>query len=179
MLSKFKDGIVFGAGFGISFVFIWYLSSYLIYPSLVSSQLEVANKEIEKQGFNIPPSSYKETPRISEEPKVQFYELGPEEKIEEASVIVLANYEEGENGKLKVIMKEFLKYVPGTDFYYSLGDEYKSSSFYPRENTNYGDGMVIFFAGSPAFMKSSMTHADGRIRGMGDMPIELIRSKYK
>jgi hypothetical protein len=105
--------------------------------------------------------------------------LGLEEQIRQASVIALAKYEKSPDGKMKAVIRELLKKESGTTIYYSIGDEYPSSSYYPSENRSYGDGVVIFFTGSPARMGMSMTFTGNRISGMGDLPVELFRKKCK
>lgn len=105
-----------------------------------------------------------------------FHDWPVEKQIEGASVIALTVWEKDET-KLKCIIKEILKIEPETTFYYNLGQEYTSQSRYPKENTSYGDGEIIFFTGSPASMRYSTTYKDGRILGMGDMPIEILREK--
>ena len=109
----------------------------------------------------------------------QFHELGIDEQIKKASVIALARYERASDGQMKAIVKEFPKKEPDVQLYYSVGDEYRPSSYYPREKTHYGDGVVIFFAGSPATMRMSMTYSGDRIHGLGDIPIELFRKKCR
>ncbi len=79
-----------------------------------------------------------------------FHELELEEQIRNSSVIALAKYEPSADGKMEAIIKEFLKNEPGAVIYYGLCDEHPSSSYCPKANTNYGDGLVISLAGSPA-----------------------------
>ena len=74
-------------------------------------------------------------------------------------------------------IKEFLKKESGTTIYYNIGDEYPTSSYYPKEGTRYGDGVIIFFADSPATMKMSMSYSGDRIHSLGDIPIELFKKK--
>ncbi len=78
---------------------------------------------------------------------------------------------------MKAVIKEFLKKEPGTTIYYSVGDVYESMHHAPIENTSYEDGLIIFFTGSPATMKMSMTYSGNRIHGLGDLPIELLKNK--
>ncbi len=78
---------------------------------------------------------------------------------------------------MKAIIKEFLKKEPDTTIYYSVGDEYKDSSYCPSQNTKYGDGVVISFVGSPATMRMSMSYSGGRIHSLGDIPMELFKEK--
>lgn len=110
-------------------------------------------------------------------PGKPFYELGIDEQIKRASVIALARYERASDGEMKAVIKEFLKKEPNVQIYYKVGDEYAPSSYYPGGKTVYGDGVVIFFTGSPATMQLSMTYSGDRIHGLGDIPIELFKEK--
>jgi hypothetical protein len=106
-----------------------------------------------------------------------FHELGIDEQIAQASVIALARYEPAADGEKKAIIREILKQDPGTEMYYKVGDEYAPASHFVASGTDYGDGVVIFFTGSPAMMMMSMGYSGDRIRGLGDIPIELFRQK--
>jgi len=174
MIKKFTEGLVFGGGFAISFITLWYVAAYLISPMFVSSQFETAENI---QYSNEEPVTTV-TERVNSFPK-PFYELDLEEKIKQSSVIALAKYETASDGKRKAIIKEFLKKEAGTDIYYNVGDEYAHSSYYPKEDRGYGDGLVIFFTGSPAEMKLSMSYSGDRITGLGDLPVKLLRNKCK
>lgn len=179
MFKKFIEGLVFGCGFAISFVAMWYIAAYLITPLFVASQVDrTASRPLSEMGNKMqpPPSRSTESHR---EPEVPFHDLALEEKIERSSVIALAKYEPSSDGKMKAIIKEFLKKDPDVKLYYKVGDEYPSSSYYPKERTSYGDGVVIFFTGSPATMRMSMTFSGDRIRGLGELPVELLRKKCK
>jgi hypothetical protein len=61
----------------------------------------------------------------------------------------------------------------------SSDDEYARGNRFPRENTEYGDGEVIFFTGSPPMMRLSLTYADGRIGGLSDMPVAKFTKLVK
>lgn len=179
MFKKFTEGLVFGGGFGISFVLVWYIAAYLIYPMFVGPQVQ---KSISKQLSEIEskaPPSVSSRSHAFETPGKPFHELSPYDQIKQASVIAIAKYEKSPDGKMKAIIKELLKKEPGTTIYYNIGDEFPGSSYYPKENTMYGDGVIIFFTGSPATMNMSMTYSGDRIRSLGDMPIELFRKKCK
>jgi len=174
MLKKFTEGLVFGAGFAISFIILWYLAAYTLYPMYIDSKFE---KAADKHLSSIRPNTQ---PSISQSPELtikQFYELGIEEQIKKSSVIALAKYEPGPDGKMQAIIKEFLKKDSDVIIYYNIGDEYQSASYYPKDNTSYGDGLIIFFTGSPATMQMSMTYSGDRIRGLGDLPMDLFRKK--
>jgi hypothetical protein len=102
-----------------------------------------------------------------------FHEWPIEKKIQSASVIAITVYKkEGES--LKSIITSIPKQSESTPFNYKVGDEYAPGSRFPRENTLYGDGEVIFFTGSPPVMRLSYTYSKGRIGGAGDLPVEKL-----
>lgn len=167
MPRKFLEGLVFGTGFALAFVVIAWLAVSLFVPmAFRSSELPVA---MNGKGPTLAPQAQESVP--------QFYELPVEEQIKRASVIGLARYELSPDGKKKAVFREFLKKDPNTTIYYDIGDEYPSASYYPNEGKVYGDGMIVFFVGSPAKMTMSMSYEGDRIRGLGDIPLELLRKK--
>lgn len=115
--------------------------------------------------------------RAEVKPDVPFHKLEIDDKIKQSSVIAIAKYETSKDGKMKAVIKEFLKKEANVTIYYEVGDELPSSSYYPVENMNRGDGVVIFFTGSPATMKMSMAYYGDRITGLGDIPMQLFRKK--
>ena len=171
-MKKFTEGLVFGGGFAISFITIWYIAAYFVTPLFVSNQIKTIHNYQQSETSN---TDNKSLTMLSE--TKPFHELELNEQIKQSSVIALAQYEKSADGKHKAIIKEFLKKTPGTEIYYEVGDEYEGSSYYPRENSDYGDGSVIFFVGSPAQMRLSMSYSGDRIRGLGDLPIKLLRKK--
>lgn len=177
MFKKFTDGLVFGAGFAIAFIAIWYIAAYTLYPKLISSIAQTTDRQLSHNGPNVPSDFQNSETKLA--PSKPFHELSPEEQIKKASVIALAKYEKSPDGKMKAIIKEFLKKDPGVIIYYNTGDEYPSSSYYPSVNRTYGDGIIIFFTGSPARMELSTTYTDDRIGGLSDIPVELFRKKCK
>jgi hypothetical protein len=102
-----------------------------------------------------------------------FHDWSIEKQVQGASVIAFTKYK-NEDGKLKSMIADLPKQNAGTVFNYKVGDEYTPDSRYPRENTQYGEGEVIFFTGSPAMMRFSATYSDGRINGMGDLPMKKL-----
>lgn len=174
MLKKFTEGLVFGAGFAVSFIALWFVSFYLLYPKYIDAKFEHEGRK------NLSIAEPSTQPSVAHNPKesdIQFHELELDDQIKTASVIALAKYEPSPDGKMKAIIKEFLKKDSNTTIYYNVGDEYQPSSYYPKDKTSYGDGLIIFFTDSPATMKMSMTYTGDRIRGLGDLPIELLRKK--
>lgn len=179
MLKKFTEGLIFGGGFAISFVVVWYVAAYLITPMFLETKFEEeTTRKLSGLGVSAAPSSPAAT-EATGAPTVPFHELGLEDQIKTASVIALARYERGPDGKMKAVIKEFLKKDPGVTIYYNIGDDYPSASYVPKANTSYGDGVVIFFVGSPAMMRMSMSYSGDRIHGLGDLPVELLRNKCK
>jgi hypothetical protein len=163
MLKKFTDGLIFGAGFAISCMALLFLAGFLMLPMFMSKYIEYPTG-IEQS--NVGDNS---------QPSIPFHDLGLEEQIKQSSVIALAKFELAPDGKMKAIIKEFLKKDPGVTLYYNIGDEHPSSSYYPQKDVGHGDGLVIFFTGSPANMKRSMSYTGDRIYALGDIPIELFK----
>ncbi len=164
MVKKFLQGLVFGFGFSISLVVVAYLSTSYLFPVFFYPNPQTT-------GY------ISALPDFSEDDETPFHELSIDEQIDEASVIALTKHESSGDGKTKSVIAEILKKDPDTEFYYNVGDEYPPASFYPEENVRYGDGQVIFFVGSPAMMKVTMSFSRERISGLGDMPLELFREK--
>jgi len=162
MIRKFLEGMVFGTGFALAFiVIIWLGFSFFVSRSESPSKISLSPLPAVTLGG-------------AERP---FHELPLEEQIKKASVIALVRYEKADDGKNKAIIKEFLKKDEGTTIYYNFGDEYPEGSFYPTEGRGQGDGMIIFFVGSPATMRMSVTYTGDRIHALGDLPMELFKKK--
>lgn len=106
-----------------------------------------------------------------------FYELPIEQQIEQSSMIAVAEYEDGGDGRMRAMIREILKKDPGTVSYFDVGDEHHMSSYHGSSDRSRGDGVVIFFTGSPATMSLSMSYEGERIRSLGDMPLALFREK--
>ena len=178
MWRKFIEGLAFGAGFGIAFLAIWYVSAAWMVPRLIGSRVHEAETH-----FPVPASADKSSSTSAAEDRVRsgkpFHELGIDEQIKQASAIAIARFEHAADGENKAIIREFLKKDPGVEIYYAVGDEYQAASMYPREHTRIGDGVVIFFEGSPAQMVLLMSYYGDRIAGLGDIPIELFRDKCR
>ena len=174
MFKKFSDGLAFGAGFSISFIVLWTIVSFVVFPAYFESQFSnIADSEIVFPDESESTSSSK-FPVDSSPP---FYSLSIEEQIAEASAIALAKYEPADDGRMRATIVEFLKLKPGTTIHYAVGDEYRGSSYYPSEDRNRGDGVVIFFTGSPAIMELSTSVYGDRITGLNDIPLALFREK--
>lgn len=179
MFKRFADGLVFGAGFTLSFIVMWYVTVFYVQPVLNEMQLERIGKEHPSGVNDTPELSPPENDRPNEALQVPFHELDIDEQIKRSSVIALAEFVSQPDGREKAVITEFLKKEPGTTIYYNVGDEYPSASYFPHDGMRYGDGVVIFFTGSPATMRMSMSYSGERIRGLGDIPLKLFREKCK
>ncbi len=107
-----------------------------------------------------------------------FHELSPEEMVARASVILLTSYQD-DGKKNKAIVAEILRQDPNVTLYYSVGDEYPMLSFEKQKDMSCGDGQVVFMVGSPASMRASYGFTNGRIGGLGDMPLAKLREMVK
>ena len=131
MLNKFTEGLVFGSGFGIAFLTLLFAAAYIGLPMFFFAKMSNAttdyasSKNAKSQICALP------SPGKSPESSQQFHELKYEEQIKKASVIVLARFEPSPDGRMKAIIKDFLKKDPGTEIHYKVGDEYASSSYSP------------------------------------------------
>jgi hypothetical protein len=169
VLVKFLEGLAFGAGLAIASLVVLSLAPHAVpvrfYP------------EIPHEVGDGPPLEVRRAVDTFEESGPPFHELPLEQQIAQASVIALVRHEPAPDGRRRAIIREFLKKDPAAEIYYAIGDEYPPGSFYPGENTHHGDGAIVFFVGSPATMRLSMTYSGHRISGLGDLPIELFRRK--
>ncbi|MCP5155752.1 MAG: hypothetical protein H6983_16405 [Ectothiorhodospiraceae bacterium] len=167
MLRRFVDGLVFGAGVALAFSIVQWTLAYYVAPRFLGESLA----PVVTVGL---PSG----PQLDARGRVagpDFDELPLEQRIQRASVIAVARYESGDSEHLRAVFTEILKRAPGTEFNYAIGDEFPHARVVPRENVHYGDGLVVFFEGSPARMRMSMTFAEERILGLGDMRLERFR----
>ena len=101
-------------------------------------------------------------------------EGSPEKRVRAASVIAVAKYEKS-GSTLRCIITEILKQAPNTVFYYKVGDEFRAGNQQIRENTDYGDGEILFFVGSTAQDCESIPYSGDRLRWMGEIPVSQLR----
>lgn len=168
VIRRFLEGLAFGGGLALAFLVVLATGLMVVPVTFNSTPRPVEDA--------IPPPQLAETPRRAEP---DFHDLPVEERIKQSSAIALARYEPGPDGKKRAIIKEFLKRDPGLELYYNIGDEFTMGGYRPKEGEVHGDGQVIFFVGSPARAKLSMSYSGDRIAGLADIPIELFRQKCK
>jgi hypothetical protein len=138
-----------------------------------------------RQAISTTSSSLRQTPPgqpRTEEPDMtelnRFHELPPEDMVTHASVILLTTYQDDGN-RNKAVIAEILKRDPEVTLYYSVGDEYPMLSFEKQKDVTCGDGQVVFMVGRRGFMGSSFSFTNGRISGLGDMPLTKLRELVK
>ncbi len=174
MLKRFIDGLVFGSGFTVSLLAVWYVVSVVIVPKFYGPSVEYTEME------SLPETGktrYESRPAMDYGSVQSFIDLSVDEQIEQASAIALAEHKPAPDGQMKAIIYDFIKKDASTDIHYKIGDEFPSASYYPRENSVSADGIVIFFNENPARMKSYMPYYGDRVAGLGDIPLQLLRDK--
>jgi hypothetical protein len=109
MLKKLFEGFVFGVGFALALVLVVVAIKPRMMPiSFGSSDGPAAGERPQAASLE-----YSET--------AGFYALPLEEQIQQASVIALARYEPAPDGKMKAVIREFLKQAPDTEINYRIG----------------------------------------------------------
>lgn len=90
MFEKFKDGLVFGAGFTIVFLTLSYSADYFVAPSLLEHKIRRIVSPLPQSILNtsFQPHQMEMNAEVSQER--QFFKLSPEEQIKQASVIAIA-----------------------------------------------------------------------------------------
>lgn len=173
-MKRLIDGLIFGTGFSLAFILIFYLGvNFLIVPQITEPQ------RYEVSHGSSGPQTYQSSGRSFTDGKLElpYHELAIEDQITHASAIALAKYQPGDDGRMKAVITAILKKDKDVAFYCQAGDEYSDSSYYPRDDTSYGEGLVIFFSRSPATKRMSMGYSGERITSLGDMSLKLFREK--
>ena len=107
-----------------------------------------------------------------------LHDLPPEQMVAKASVILLTSYEDV-GDRYKAVVAEVLKRNPDVELFYSVGDEFPHLSFAKEKGVTCGEGQVVFMTGNPASMNTSYGFTNGRIGGLGDIPLTTLRDMVK
>jgi hypothetical protein len=174
-MQKIIDGMKFGLGFGLAFLAIVYFGLGFVLKGSVSTPGNHSSLALEIPEDSYVPTESVPRPSHDDREEVRFGDLGLEDQIKYATVIAVTEHRKSEDGETKSVIVEILKKADGVTFYYDVGDEFRR--FYPEERVLYGDGEVMFFTGSPAMMRVSMSYDGERIGSLGDMPMRLLREK--
>lgn len=107
-----------------------------------------------------------------------FYspEANPDALIKASSAIVYSDNKLA-NGELHSEIREILLLRPGVTFNHKVGEAYPLPLQMHDTNVHHGDGQLVFFTGSPANFKESVTVYDGRVLGFDDMPLDTLKAK--
>lgn len=162
-MKRFWDGLIFGAGFSIAFMVVTYLGSVFLLPLTMNYASDQA-----RESFVTAES----------EKSVEFHELSFEDKLKNASAVLVTRHEETNSGKTIAIIEQIYLGSPDVKVYFKVGDEYPDGSFFPEENTRYGEGAVVLLVNSPADVRYSTSIYSGRISAHGNMPVETAISVF-
>ncbi len=185
MTERFQEGFIFGAGFGVAFICIWYLAALLTIPvfKAFGSAATTASWTADDDAAGEAPAvaagrggkGGKPRP-LREDPHPGFHDLAVDQKIDASTVIVLARYQPETDGRMAAIITEVLKNEPGSGFDFKVGDEYPPVSYY-KDESNRGEGAVVFFSGKPAYQMSSASYTGDTIAGLQYIPMTLFLEK--
>ena len=140
-MKRFWDGLIFGAGFSMAFTIISYLNMTFLFPLTMNYGY---GAEQAKESFISSES----------EESVKFHELSFEDKLKNASALLITRYEKRDNGKTVAIVDQIYLSSPDVKIYFKVGDEYPDGSFYPEKNTRYGEGALVLLVNTPAEARS-------------------------
>jgi len=165
MVKKFLEGLSFGAGFGVSFLLLWFAGFALLSPWMTAGFAVHQEPPLPERGGA--------QPGATSEGFRAFDEMDPASMIRQARAILLARYEAGDDGRMKAVVRQICKVPEDVPLPWRVGDEYPAASYYPGGGSR-GDGVVVFLDGNPLHMKLSVSIRDDRVSGLGDMPLALL-----
>ena len=178
-MKRFTDGLIFGAGFGISFLLLSYLAAFVLYPILPE---RVIATDAYRPAFvttgTTTPSPVNPGNRETA-PERPYHDLPFEEQIDQAIAIIITKYESGPDGLRKAMVTEYLKGAPSSDFPYKVGDEIPGQSFYAKPDESKGEGSVVFYVGRSDISQMSFQYEGDTLNSFGQMPLDVLRKKCR
>lgn len=168
MIQKFKEGLVFGLGFGISFIALSYIFAYLLFPIFVEPQIE---NSISNVTSNIKPSNF--------ESIESWNSLSPNEMIKKSSALIVIRYKPMDEDLMTAYIAEIYKKDASVEVSSKIGDRRENSDFYARGMGMDRNGSVVLLTGSPAKERSTLYLYDNRLAGAGDMPLEVLTRNFR
>jgi len=151
-----------GAAFGVGVLLIFLLFFFWVAPHISYVFVPMGGQT---SFFNAPSLPH----------NMDFSQLTTEEKIKVSSAIAIASYQRSKEGGNRVIVQEFLKKDPASELTYAVGDEVPDALIHRPLSANLGDGVVIFFVGSPAQTKMTANYANGMIYGLNNISLNDFR----
>jgi hypothetical protein len=162
MLSKFREGLVFGAGFAIAFIGIAATSLWLI--RLMDSSDSQSRAELNSE-FGPDPT---------------WHSLSPDDQISASSAIAVLRYSESEGGSMTATISKLYRASPDIELNLSEGEVYPSLRYYPKDSFSMRSGAVVFFIDNPArYQHALYLYEDDRVSGYGNMPLSVLIEKFQ
>lgn len=155
----FKKGLMFGAGFTVAAIIVGYVFVFLFGGVIFQTGQPPTG-----------PSSYTTYGSNSLEGKTL------EKKIDISTAIFITKFNETENGFVTAVVTEVLKSSPGVNLKYTAGDIYPNASYYKEDSVRHGDGVIIFYSGTPGRQQQTYNYSNGRIGGLNNMPLDLFKN---
>ena len=156
MIKTFFKGLVFTFAILITLVLFDRFTPY----SILGDRLDIFDSLIEDidAGKSVAPR--------------HFYQLSLDEKIKRSSIVLRTEYVDGTE-----TLVELLKRDEDTEFFYEIGDEFDPFEGYRDTTVDYGEGNIVFLAGSPADLKMSMSYSENRIPEQDGTTLDVLRAK--
>lgn len=145
MLNKFISGIVFGAGFSLSFVTIYTIWMVWAIPAAFNSS--AVNTESAVSQLNNSDGLPQYSDDLSSYIK-DFDKLTVDDKIKNSTAILLTEYIIDDEGNYINSVVEILKQESGVELYYQIGDKYEAYGNYEIDGEYRPKGYIVFMAGS-------------------------------
>ncbi len=164
MFKKFIKGLMFGGGAAFLVLALIYAAPLLIlfvFPERASNSDDIP---VFSRSLYIDKT---------------FQHLGIDEKIQQASAIALARYEDDGLGNREAIINEFIKIAPGTEMPLTIGEAFEMFNHARDVNTAAPEGIVLFFTDSPATLKEAASFSNGRIGAFNDISLDTLKEKCK
>jgi hypothetical protein len=90
--------------------------------------------------------------------------------------VILRTEWKPQDGFYRAVIAEIIKpHQNQSALPFTLGDEYGNERYPIREGTDYGDGEIQFFTGSPPEWQYSSVTRGAKLSGLADAPLDRIR----
>lgn len=155
MIKTFIKGLVFGAGFSISVLIIFFFAKELLIKNMEDKS-------------TIPASHSSE-----------WHQLSNDEQLKKATAIALIRYSDSKDGS-KIAFVEKIYTDKSIKLDLKPGDPYSNLRYYPRKDSfRERTGVLVLFRDSPPIEQSTLYLYDDRVAAYGDMPIDIAIQKFK
>lgn len=171
-MKRFIDGIALGLGFGIAFFGLAFVYMQIALPGTHEPTLSgtVGASDADKRFERTFSDSRIDRP---------FAGLTLEERLEASSAIALLRFDGGPDGLQNAVVAEYLKRLPSATQAPQVGEGYPDASYYPGGRVSEPDAALLFFRGSGAHVTLTQFVYGGRVPGLNNIPLELLREKVR